>query len=99
VTHLGITGHQSIPEAARDFVRQALKTEIERASLAGQLWGITGLAVGADQMFAELVLQADGRLYVIIPSAMYEATFDDEGLARYQTLLAVATKLERLKFE
>jgi hypothetical protein len=99
LTHLGVTGHQSIPEGARDFVRQTLKTEIKHALLAGQLWGITSLAVGADQMFAELVLQAGGRLHVIIPSAMYERTFDAEGLTRYQALLASATRLERLKFD
>jgi hypothetical protein len=99
VTHLGITGHQSIPPDARDFVRRALRMEIEEARRIGQLWGVTSLADGADQEFAKLVLRAHGRLHVVIPSARYETTFDAKGLAKYETLLSRSVKQERLGFD
>lgn len=99
MTRLGITGHQSIPEAARDFVMEALEREIESASTGGLLWGITSLAVGADQLFAELVHFVGGRLHVVLPSSRYENTFDSEGLSRFRALLALAPKVERLQFD
>lgn len=95
---LGITGHQTIPEAAREFLLDSLRREIDRASLSGPLWGVTSLAVGADQMFAELVLQARGKLHVIVPSTRYETTFRTEGLTRYRRLIAAAEEVEHLKF-
>lgn len=99
MTKLGITGHQLIPDAARESVVDALKREIERASQPSSLWGLTSLAVGADQLFAGLVLRAGGKLHVIIPSNSYDGTFRNDGLTRYHTLLTAATKVERLDFD
>lgn len=100
MTRLGITGHQSIPEVAHSFVTDALIREIEGAAHGGKLWGITSLAVGADQVFAELILRSGGSLHVIVPSARYENTFNaDEERARYEALLNAATELERLQFD
>jgi hypothetical protein len=99
MTKLGITGHQLIPDAAREFVVDALKRKIERASPASSLWGLTSLAVGADQLFAGMVIRAGGNLHVIIPSRGYEVTFRNDGLTRYHTLLTAATKVERLDFD
>jgi hypothetical protein len=98
VTSLGITGHQSIPDSARITVSEALGAEIESASHDGLLWGITSLAAGADQLFAELVLRVGGKVHAIIPSARYEKTFDANGLRRYHILLGAATRVERLDF-
>jgi hypothetical protein len=98
LTCLGVTGHQSIPEAAQDFISQALKKEVERASSRG-LWGITSLAAGADQLFADLVLKAGGKLHVVVPSARYETTFESQALGRYQRQLAGAAALDRLEFD
>jgi hypothetical protein len=96
---LGITGHQSIPEAARGFVSHALEKEIKGESHGRVLWGVTSLAIGADQLFADLVLRSGGKLHVIIPSARYESTFDSRGLSRYQALLGAAAEVERLESE
>ena len=77
-----------------------LAREIESAARGDELWGITSLAIGADQVFAELVLRAGGNLHVVIPSARYEKTFSaDEELTRYETLLNAAAEIERLQFD
>lgn len=99
MTHLGITGHQSIPKAARGYVSDALRREIRFALRRGPLWGVTSLAAGADQIFAELVLRAGGRLHAIVPSHQYETTFDRRSLECYQVLLSAATEVERLEFD
>lgn len=99
MTHIGVTGHQSIPPAATAFVSGKMNRVIRRAASKGPVWGVTSLAVGADQMFAELVLQSGGRLHVIVPSAAYSTTFGDEAdLERYDALLASATTVEHLNF-
>src|SRR5688572_86105 len=99
MTRLGITGHQSIPEVAQDFISEAIERAIRAAASSGELWGITSLAAGADQLFTELMLNAGGRVRIVLPSRGYEGTFDAGGLRRFRTLLASATEVERLAFD
>jgi hypothetical protein len=99
VTFLGITGHQQIPSAAVDFVVDGLEREISLAAQNPPLWGITSLAIGADQTFAELILRADGELHVVVPSRLYESTFaHDADLQRYEAILRLASRVDRLEF-
>jgi hypothetical protein len=99
VTRLGITGHQFIPAAAQAFIAGSLNREIDAASGDGPVWGITSLAVGADQLFAELVIRKGGKLHVVLPSLQYETTFDTQRLTRFRSLLALASEVEELNFE
>jgi len=85
MTAVGVTGHQRIPAEALDFVSNGI-----RECLAAQqrpLVGYSSLAVGADQMFARAVLDAEGDLVAIIPCQGYEQTFDIDGLVTYRALL------------
>ena len=41
------------------------------------LIGVTSLAIGADQLFADAVLQLGGELEAVIPFAEYDRTFDN----------------------
>jgi hypothetical protein len=79
-------------------VYEALAREIRAASGRGPLSGITSLAIGADQLFAEMILHAGGTLHVIIPSEQYEATFDTWGRDKYRMLLVQASEVEQLAF-
>jgi len=82
---LGITGHQTLPEPAMwDWVETALSREI--AGLPKPLVGVTSLAIGADQLFARLVLKHGGVLLHVKPFAEYERTFDVTGLSAYREL-------------
>lgn len=98
MTVLGCTGHQAIPPAAARHVEDGL-TEVARAHADGRLVGVCSLAKGADQMFAEAVLSAGGKLQVVVPSEQYETTFDEHDLVTYIALLGRADDVEHLAFD
>lgn len=68
------------------------------ADTPGQLTGISSLAIGADQLFARVVLDIGGRLYAVIPFPEYERTFHSpdarEAYLRYVHLAAWKEVLE-----
>ena len=98
MTVLGVTGHQTIPPAARDFVVTAIKDILR--DVASPLRAFTSLAAGADQMVAAELVQAGGRLHVIVPSRDYEQTFTAaEDLALFRSLLKAADAVTELDFE
>ena len=91
---IGFTGHQRLKDPDNwEWVRQ----EIDRflSSISTPFLCVTSLAVGADQMFANAVLQHGGALEVILPFPEYESTFT-EGRDRqeYNRLLGHASKIE-----
>lgn len=99
MTKIGVTGHQSIPQMATEFIRRGFMDELcLESSSENSLVGFTSLAAGADQMFAELVLAVGGQLHVVIPSARYESTFDRNAVRKYRQLLKQAMDVERLEY-
>jgi hypothetical protein len=96
MTRVGVTGHRDLGAPTRRLVTAAVA-----AALAAHrpLHGISALAEGADQIFAEQVLDADGDLTAVIPSAGYTASFATAaGAARYRRLRARATEVVALPF-
>ncbi|MFF7877208.1 hypothetical protein ACIG0A_28150 [Streptomyces californicus] len=94
---IGVTGHRSIPAEARPHVLAGLRAAFrgrERATHA-----LSSLAVGADQLFADLALARGAELTAVIPSGDYEACFESAAdLARYRALKARAVREVRLDF-
>ncbi|WP_234347565.1 hypothetical protein [Streptomyces specialis] len=70
MTTIAVTGHMDLTAASAVLVRQAL-TGLLRGYAPGDLTGVSCLAEGADALFAEAVLEAGGRLVVVIPSVNY----------------------------
>lgn len=70
MTTIAVTGHMNLTEETVPLVRAAL-----RESLAGwdanDLVGVSCIAAGGDSLFAEAVLEAGGRLVVVLPSRDY----------------------------
>jgi hypothetical protein len=62
----------------------------------GELMGVCSLAVGADQLFAQAVLDAGGTLHVVIPCERYDETFGRADLVRFRELLGSAAQVETL---
>lgn len=67
-----VTGHRDIPDEQIDNIKYALRREIVKAVSDGYTGFMTGFADGADQYFAEIVveLQADFpdlRLIAVLP--------------------------------
>jgi hypothetical protein len=92
---IGVSGHQNIPPQAIEYIRRGIADIIFSAN--DSLIGISSLAVGADQLFASLVLEHGGQLHVIIPCRNYETTFPDKTeLEQYKFLLNKADNIEIL---
>ncbi len=95
---IGVTGHQLIPDEASDFIADRLRQHVV---IDGKgVVGVTSLAAGADQLFAEIVLSCGGRLEVVVPSDEYETSFESQQTsAAYRHLLGCAAEVETLPFD
>jgi hypothetical protein len=67
---IGVTGHVHLTDGTTGLVRVAIRAAL--APYAGpDLIGVTCLARGADQIFAHAVLDAGGRIEVVLPAPDY----------------------------
>src|SRR5690348_9648297 len=95
-TTIGVTGHQSLPEAARIHAEHAIATLL--ADRAAPVIGLSSLAEGADQIFADALLRNGGRLHAVIPCWGYAATFPEASKANYLRLLSAARSVTTLAY-
>lgn len=92
---IGITGHQRLDNPATwQWVEEAIRNELHKAG--EHVTGVTCLAAGSDQVFAEQVLKVGGDIVVILPFDEYAKTLTGSDLDRYERLRAVAVKTETL---
>lgn len=96
MTTLGVTGHRQLPEAARSYAEQAI-TELllDRTS---PVVGLSSLAEGADQIFADVLLRNGGILHAVIPCWGYASTFTEAGRQSYLRLLSAARSVTTLAY-
>lgn len=93
---IGISGHRDLTPATVEAVR----SEVERvlADHVDGLQGVSCLADGADQLFAQAVVNAGGRLIAVVPAEQYRDGLPAESHAEYDRLLAAAVGVVRLPF-
>jgi hypothetical protein len=92
VMRVGVTGHRSLPDpAAWSWVEATLRVELAR--LGTPLVGLSSLAIGSDQLFARLVLEAKGSLEVVVPFPAYRDVLPDEARGEYDRLLGIADRV------
>ncbi len=97
MTAVGVTGHQGLTPDTEQLVADAMDRQLHDVQ---ELVGISSLAEGADQIFAERVLAAGGQLTVILPAARYALTFPQAPARQhYENLLRRAEQVIRLPFE
>ena len=94
MTVVGLTGHQEIPPDAASFIAAGIDRVLR--SNREELVGVCSLAAGSDQLFAQAVLDAGGRLRVVVPCEHYDTTFHGPDLDRYRQLLGSADTVETL---
>jgi hypothetical protein len=92
---IAITGHRGLPAATERLVDRAIREQLA-AYPGSDLVGITNLADGADQLFAQAVLDAGGQLEIIVPAARYRDGLPESAHAAYDALLVKASRVERL---
>lgn len=95
---VGITGHQNIGTTDDvAWVTGQLQGLIDKHA---DISGITSLAIGADQLYATLLVAGRKHFMVIVPCDNYEQTFSrPEDLARYTSLLGQASEVVRLPYD
>ena len=94
---VGMTGHQGLPTRTAELVTAALRDTLRPHAL--NLVGVTMLGPGADQLFARVVLELGGTLYVVQPTAgmQYRDSFPDADARRgYDELYGQASHVEAL---
>lgn len=92
-----ITGHQNLGEASTvEWVRESLSAAISQHDVTH---GYTALAIGADQMFAEILLAHEIPYTAVLPCREIVNTFETpEHLQNYRRLLHRAAAVETLAF-
>jgi hypothetical protein len=96
MTVIGVSGHQRLPQEAYLYAERELRKLM--AEQPKPLIGLSSLAVGADQLFAEAVLKCGGTLRAVVPSQGYKNTFDGSARVTYSHLLAAAQTVETLDY-
>lgn len=94
---VGITGHQDIGDAAAvAWVRKSLDQQVRQH---GATLGLSSLAVGADQLFVNVLRATDIPFEAVIPCALYDESFTDErARSTYRKLLSVAQRVHHLPY-
>ena len=94
---IGVTGHQKLDNPA-DWVWVGAELDRVLDGIPSPVIGLSSLAVGADQLFAQAILRHQGSLEVVIPFPEYEQTFaDGPDNETYRRLLKAASKVEVLQ--
>jgi hypothetical protein len=93
---IGVTGHQNVEPGVWPWVIETIDALFAR--LPTPLVGVSSLAIGADQVFAERVLAHGGALEVVLPFADYENELEesDEVRERFRHLVASARRVQVL---
>lgn len=95
MTSYGISGHQNAPQ----MVWELLATRLPDILGGPPFIGVSSLAAGADQRFAEAVVHLGGELHVVLPGGNYESSFGSEDSRdRFKRLLTEATEVEQLDY-
>ena len=93
---VGVTGHQNLPADARRLIEGSVRGILKVTP--SPIIGVSSLAAGADQLVAEEILAAGGRLHVVIPSSDYERTMSGPDLTTYRRLLHLAEHVTDLHY-
>src|SRR5258708_3699243 len=96
---IGVTGHRHLTPATVDLVTEAIEECISRHAADRTLVGISCLAEGADQIFAEVVLRHGGSLQAVIPAVDYRVKMTDEVRAEFDRLVECASRVTTLPYQ
>lgn len=93
---IGITGHANLSASTVPLVAEAIRNAL---AAHDDIVGVTCLARGADQVFAEVVLELGGAIEVVLPAADYrERKVKHDNTAAFDKLLDQATRVHTMPF-
>jgi hypothetical protein len=95
---IGVSGHQKL--GGLETIVWLRGQIVEELNAKEWYCGISCLAAGADQLFAEIVLEMAKQLETIIPCRAYETTFKStRDRLRFRELLGRSSKSDVLDFD
>jgi hypothetical protein len=93
VTTLAVTGHMNLTDETVPLVRNALR-ELLAFHACPDLVGVSCIARGSDSLFADAVINAGGRLVVVLPSEDYrQAKVKPDHAEQFDRLRAAAAEV------
>jgi hypothetical protein len=96
---IGVTGHMNLDEKTTQLVSTAIGEHLASLDEPG-LVGVSCIARGADSIFAQAVLDQDGTLEVVLPSADYrQAKVKPDHAPLFDKLLAKASTVRTMPFD
>jgi hypothetical protein len=95
---IAISGHRGLAADVVSLVEAGIRKELSSYAIGRDLVGISCLADGADQLFAALVLDAGGRLEVVVPAVEYRDHLPDDAKPTYDDLFAKADRIHTLEY-
>lgn len=94
---IGITGHSNLSPESVPLVAEGLRKALREA--AEPLIGVSCLACGADQVFAQVVLERGGELEVVLPAADYrERKVKPDNRAEFTELIRKASAVTTMPY-
>ncbi|MEI6349306.1 MAG: hypothetical protein WCP69_15275 [Bacteroidota bacterium] len=88
----GITGHRELKNIG--WIKTMISEVLSEMKIT---YGYSCLAIGADELFAELLIQNNINYTVVIPCTDYETTFEKTTLGNFLLLKGKASELIELK--
>ncbi len=99
MARIGVTGHMNLTPPTVSLVRKAIRKALAPYVEEG-LTGVSCIAIGADSIFAEVVLDLGGALEVILPASDYrERKVKPEHAQRFDSLTRRASSVRVMPYE
>jgi hypothetical protein len=96
MTRVAISGHRGLTPEVGAYVDNAIRAELAPLS-DDDLVGLSCLADGADQIFAQAVMDLHGKLEVFVPAARYRDALPEPTRPAYDKLLSQASAVHHLE--
>ncbi|MBO0854703.1 MAG: hypothetical protein J2P18_13185 [Nocardia sp.] len=97
---IGVTGHMNITADTAPLVYADITRQIAATGEATDVVGVSCIARGADSVFAQAVLDAGGRLEIVLPSRNYrERKVKPDHAPLFDELLERAERVRVMDFD
>jgi hypothetical protein len=96
VPRIAVSGHRGFPADTIRLVSDAVIVALRETGPG--VAGLSCLADGADQIFAQAVLDSGGEIEAVVPALKYRGGLPAEALAQYDSLLSRAVTVHKLPF-
>ena len=93
---IAVSGHRSLPARTVELIDERIRALL--SGYAPDVVGVSCLADGADQVFAQAVRDLGGRIEVIVPAERYREGLSEDAHEQYDRLFAQAVSVRRLPF-